>query len=167
MPVSQLCKSLIHSCCSVACSSFKDTVSCYIHVTMLILDHFMPLIVLVWSASSYVHSAIFTKPWLPWWLRWQSVCLQCGRPGFDPWVWKIPWRRKWQPTPVLLPGKSHEWRSLVGYSPWGAESDTTEWLHFHFSYTHVLSLPLTGREEGSFYVCSAPCINSLVMSLLP
>ena len=49
----------------------------------------------------------------------QSVCLQCGRPGFDPWVGKIPWRRKWQPTPVLLPGKSHRWRSLVSYSPWG------------------------------------------------
>ena len=42
------------------------------------------------------------------------------------------WRRKWQPTPVLLPGKSHGWRSLVGYSPWGREeSDTTERLHFH------------------------------------
>ena len=40
-------------------------------------------------------------------------------------------RRKWQPTPVVLPGKSHGWRSLVGYSPWGhKESDTTEWLHF-------------------------------------
>jgi len=37
-----------------------------------------------------------------------------GRPGFDPWVGKIPWRRKWQPTPVLLPGKSHGQRS-----PWG------------------------------------------------
>ena len=61
----------------------------------------------------------------------KSVCLQCGRPGFDPWVRKIPWRRKWQPTPVLLPGKSHRWRSLVGYSPWGhKESDTTERLHF-------------------------------------
>ena len=34
-------------------------------------------------------------------------------------VGKIPWRGKWQPTPVLLPGKSHGWRSLVGYSPWG------------------------------------------------
>ena len=45
------------------------------------------------------------------------------------------WRRKWQPTTVLLPGKSHGWRSLVGYSPWGRkESDTTERLHFHFSY---------------------------------
>ena len=43
----------------------------------------------------------------------------------------IPWRRKWQPTPVLLPGESHGGRSLVGYSPWGRkESDLTEWLHF-------------------------------------
>ena len=49
---------------------------------------------------------------------------------FDPWVRKIPWRSKWQPSPVLLPGKSHRRRSLVGYSPWGCkESDTTEQLH--------------------------------------
>ena len=41
------------------------------------------------------------------------------------------WRRKWQPTPVLLPGKFHGWGILVGYSPWGGkESDTTEGLHF-------------------------------------
>ena len=40
------------------------------------------------------------------------------RPRFDSWVGKIPWRRKWQPTPVSLPGKSHERRGLVGYSPW-------------------------------------------------
>ena len=47
---------------------------------------------------------------------------------------KIPWRRKWHPTPALFPGKSHGPRSLVGYSPWGCkESDTTESLHFHFS----------------------------------
>jgi len=40
---------------------------------------------------------------------------------------RCPWRRKWQPTPVFLPGKSHGWRSLAGYSPWGRkESDTTE-----------------------------------------
>ena len=69
---------------------------------------------------------------LPWWLRWLSICLQCGRPRFDPWVGKIPWRRKWQSTPVLLPGKSHGHRSLVGYSPCGRkESDTTEQLYFH------------------------------------
>ena len=64
-----------------------------------------------------------------------SGCLQCGRPGFDPWVGKIPWRRKWQPTPGFLPGESHGQRSLVGYSPQGhKESDTTERLHFHFQW---------------------------------
>ena len=48
------------------------------------------------------------------------------------------WRRQWHPTSALLPGKSHGWRSLVGGSPWGrTESDTTEWLHFHFSF-HAL-----------------------------
>ena len=48
-----------------------------------------------------------------------------------PWVGKIPWRRKWQPTPVFLPGKFHGLRSLVGYSPWGhKESDTTKQLHW-------------------------------------
>ena len=47
--------------------------------------------------------------------------------GFDPWVGKIPWRRKWQPTPVLLPGESHGQRRLMGYSPYGCkEVDTTE-----------------------------------------
>ena len=57
-------------------------------------------------------------------------CLQWRRPGFDPWVGKISWRRKRQPTPVLLPGESHGRRSLVGYSPWGCkESDMTEQLH--------------------------------------
>ena len=47
--------------------------------------------------------------------------------------WEISWRRKWQPTPVFLPGKSHGWRNLVGYSPWGCkELDTTEQLHLHY-----------------------------------
>ena len=58
-------------------------------------------------------------------------------------------RRQWQPTPVLLPGKSHGWRSLVGCSPWGhEESDMTERLHFHFSlsciqFSSVTKLSLT------------------------
>ena len=47
---------------------------------------------------------------------------------------RYPWRRKWQLTPVLLPGKSHGWRSLVGYSPCSCEKlNTTEWLSLHFS----------------------------------
>ena len=46
---------------------------------------------------------------------------------FNPRVGKIPWRRKWQPTPVFLPGESRGQRRLMGYSPWGhEESDTTE-----------------------------------------
>ena len=50
-----------------------------------------------------------------------------GRPGFDPWVGTISWRRKWHPTPVFFPGEFHGQRSLAGCSPWGhRESDTTE-----------------------------------------
>ena len=53
--------------------------------------------------------------------------------GFGPWVGKMPWRRKCQPTPVFLPRESHRGRSLVGYSPWGLkESNMTERLHFVF-----------------------------------
>ena len=54
-------------------------------------------------------------------------CRRHKRPGFDPWVGKIPWRRAWQPTPVSLPGESYGQRSLEGYSPWCCkELDTTE-----------------------------------------
>ena len=53
------------------------------------------------------------------------------------------------PTPVLLPGKSHGWRSLVGCSPWGCyELDTTEQLHFHFSFSHI------GEGNGNPLLCS-------------
>ena len=59
----------------------------------------------------------------------EPVC-QCRRHkrcSFDPWIWKIPWRRAKQPTPVFLPGESQEWRGLVGCRLWGrTESDTTE-----------------------------------------
>ena len=58
-------------------------------------------------------------------------------------------RRQWHPTPVLLPGNSHGWRSLEGCSPWGRwGSDTTEWLHFHFS------LSCTGEGNGNPLQCS-------------
>ena len=51
------------------------------------------------------------------------------RHGFNPWVGKIPWSKKWHPTPVFLPGKFRGQWSLTGYSPWGhKELDTTEWL---------------------------------------
>ena len=54
------------------------------------------------------------------------------RCGFSPCVWKIPWRRNWQPTPVFLPGESHGWKSLEGYNPRGhKEADTPERLSTH------------------------------------
>ena len=59
------------------------------------------------------------------------------------------WRRKWHPTPVLLPGKSHGRRSLLGYSPWGREeSDMTEQLHFYFSLSCI------GEGNGNPLQCS-------------
>ena len=59
-------------------------------------------------------------------------CRRCKRSGLDLWVGKTPWRRKWQPTPLFLPGKVHGQRNLVGCSPWGhKESDTTEHTHTH------------------------------------
>ena len=59
------------------------------------------------------------------------------------------WSRQWHPIPVLLPGKSHGRRSLVGCSPWGLEeSDTTERLHFHFSLSYI------GEGNGNPLQCS-------------
>ena len=62
--------------------------------------------------------------WLP---RWYSdkestcQCRRCERHGFDPWVGEVPWKRKWQPTPVFLPEKFLGQSSLAGYSPWGRQ----------------------------------------------
>ena len=59
------------------------------------------------------------------------------------------WRRQWHPTPILLPGKSHGQRSLVGCSPWGRwELDMTQWLHFHFSLSCI------GEGNGNPLQCS-------------
>ena len=105
------------------------------------------------SCSAWVCS------WSTWQARKSSVIapfwLQLGFPGGavvknlpanagdakdDFWVRKIPWSRKWQPTPVSLPGKFHGQRSLAGCSPWGQkELDTTERTHTH-THTHTLSL---------------------------
>ena len=65
-------------------------------------------------------------------------CRRFNRPGFSPWVGKIPWKRSWQPSPIFLPGESHGQRSLVGYNPsghrvrydWGDLAPHTLLLHF-------------------------------------
>ena len=70
---------------------------------------------------------------------WASLVAQTGKRLPTMWEtqvrspgWKIPWRRKWQPTPVLLPGKSHGQRSLIGYSPWGHKKSRTRLSNFTF-----------------------------------
>ena len=75
-----------------------------------------------------------------------SAC-NVGDVGSIPRVGKIPWRRKWQPTPLLLPGKFHGQRSLGGYSPWDCkESHTTEQLHFFSWAGSVVKNPSTNKE---------------------
>ena len=84
------------------------------------------------------------------------------RHGFDPWVGKIPWSRKWQPTPVLLPGKFHGQRSLEGYGLWGCKGSDTTWAtntflvqsnyHYYFQYQYSSTLawkiPWTEKPGG-------------------
>ena len=86
--------------------------------------------------SMHAHTSDNHYHRLPRWLSGKEYFCQCRRHRFDPWFGKMPRRRKWQPTPVVLPGKSHGQGSLVGYSPWGHKvSDTTEQLnnncHYH------------------------------------
>ena len=73
--------------------------------------------ILKWVASFFIPTAL-VWPHNRWLSGRESAC-QCRRCRFNPWVGKIPWRRKWQPTPIFLSRKSHGQRSLVGYSPWG------------------------------------------------
>ena len=98
---------------------------------------------------SYIPAYLEQFPFLclAWHTQWlggkESTC-QCRRlkrHGFDPWVRKIPWSRKWQPTSAFLPGKLHGLRSLVGYIPWGhKESDMTKHTCLYiFSIRKLLS----------------------------
>ena len=73
------------------------------------------------SVSVYTYVYCYVQGFPRWLSNEESFCQcrRCRRWDFDPWVRKIPWSRKWKPTPVFLPGKSHRQRSLAGYSPWG------------------------------------------------
>ena len=76
-------------------------------------------------------------------------CKRYKRHRFDPWIGKIPWSRKWQPTPVFLLGQFHGQRSLVSYSPWGhKESDMTEQLTLFTLKTFHTCSPLLFPEQN-------------------
>ena len=113
----------------------------------------------------------------------KRICLQCRRCrrcSFDPWVGKISWRRKWQFIPVLLPGRSHGQRNLVGYSPWGgkrAEHDlvteqqqrwqcaTRRLAHCYHRIALVNLSPLTGvcvlleDKDGTLATAAGRCLT--------
>ena len=89
--------------------------------------------------DTYTHTHIYTHTGLPRWQSGKESTFEGRRHRFHLWVGKSPWRRKWQPTPVLLPRKSHGQRSLASYSQWGhKELDTIEQLSIHtHPHTHV------------------------------
>ena len=89
---------------------------------------------------------------LPRWLTGKEFTCQCRRHTFNPWVGKIHWKRKWQPTLVLLLEQSNGQRNVAGYSPQGHEElDITEWLSnnnnrmdlndFRLCFCNALNLP--------------------------
>ena len=86
---------------------------------------------------------------LPRWYSGKEYACQCRRFGFDPWSGKIPWSRKWQPTPVFSPGKSHGQKSIVGYSPWDHKHwDTSEWLtHSGWRLGVLLSMAQSAGQQ--------------------
>ena len=99
--------------------------------------------------------AVFHLWGLPGGSEGKKICLPCGRPGFDPWVVKIPWRREWLPTPVFLPGELHGQGSLVGYLPWGhKEEDTTERLTLSIHVMRAVSALIRNSTL-------VPCIGSM------
>ena len=88
---------------------------------------------------------------LPRWLSGKESVCQCRRYkrlGFDPWVRKIPWRRKWQPIPSSLPGKSHGQENLVGYSIWGHKESS--WLSIHTAEMFKTCEYVTIYGKGDF-----------------
>ena len=122
---------------------------------------FLPPTVVLWVYfSCYIrqHTSLFpllhsAEPTMGQrWLSGKEFSCQHspGDARFNPRVKKIPWRRKWQPSPVFLPGESHGWRNLVGYSPQGRkESDMTEQLHFT-SFSPFCSCRQSFPASGSF-----------------
>ena len=134
----------------------------YIYPEERLLDHMVVLFLILWGTSILISGGF------PGGAGGKDPTCQCRRRkrlGFNPWVGKIPWRRKWQPTPVCLPGESHGQRSLAGYSPWGRkESDTTWPLSTCWPpyWLHQCTFPPT-VNKGSLFSTSS---SSLAISCL-
>ena len=96
------------------------------------------------------HLDVFTELFnLPRWPRGKEFACQCRRCGFNPWVGKIPWRRKWQPTLVFLSEKSHGQRNLVGYSLWDCKK-VGQNLETKPQQQYILSSTVSITSPGDF-----------------
>ena len=100
------------------------------------------------SQGSKLCSQVRIDCGLPWWLSWLRIHLQCGRPGFNPWVGKICWRRERLPTPASWPGEFHGLYSPGSYK----ESDKSEWLSLSFFQGSKLSLFTSQNRLGYIYM---------------
>ena len=123
---------------------FQDKISR--HLSTLLIFSFTDICSLV---NLFIHSSVFIEYLSPSWgfprhLSGKESACQSRRCGFDPWVRKIPWRRKWQPTPVLVPGKPHAQRSLVGYSPWDHKRARHNWV----TKQYLLPFQQSSRQPG-------------------
>ena len=99
-------------------------------------------------------------------LRGKGPACRSRRHGFNPSVWKIPWGRKWQPTPVFLPGEFNGQRSLVGYSPWGCkELDTTEHAHTQTYWLKIDNIMVNIRDIVKYYRRERRCFYWLIICL--
>ena len=114
--------------------------------------------ILASSFSLLVNSTIVIVLWLP---GKESTC-QCRRFKFDPWVRKIPWKRKCPLIPVFLPWKFHGQRNPAGYSPWShKETDTTDWATHAHTYIDLIScdfsktfIPVAFFHVGFLGICT-------------
>ena len=119
----------------------------------------MPVFSLTWAFAYIVGAVVNNSP------------ANAGDSRFNPWVRKIPWRRKWKLTPVSLPRKFHGQRILVGCSPWGHKNITRSYIHLPFIYippTHIhIPSPNPLVPPASPPVCVSARTPSLDHSILP
>ena len=122
----------------------------------------------------------------PRWLSGKPSTCQRRRSNFNPWVGQIPWRRKWQPPPIFLPGESHGQTSQAGYSPWGCKrvrhdltaeqvSHGKTWVNLVFHkwkertqsppHGHAISLQAKGTGQGHSEALPHPAWLCLICSL--
>ena len=121
-----------------------------------------------WNVLLRFFSAKFLEG-LTWWLRQWRICLQCGRPGFDPWIGKIPWKTAWQPIPVFLSGESPWTEEPGGLQSMGSQRVRHDWAtkHKHMFLENLYSWNSKERIWSFWslvyiyihiYVCVCVCI---------